>query len=154
MNSQRPFKRWYDELPALRAAIEKMEHFPVESQVILARAISDFAKGGTVGASKSLDQISPAKIEGLLKSERRLRWYDQNLQTYQAFKDFYSLEGSYFQSTAIRVILSVSYLEKNVVKALGIEECSKFVDDIFYFDNSKIIKIGTELGVNITGETD
>ena len=52
------------------------------------------------------------------------------------------------------MILSVSYLEKNVVKALGIEECSKFVDDIFYFDNSKIIKIGTELGVNITGETD
>jgi hypothetical protein len=141
------FQRWYDQIPDLGLAINIMEKLSLSHQLIIAQAIS---RSVTSFDSRKthIKEVGPDKLLGLLKSERKLRWYDKHQDIHRAFNEFYVLEGAEFQLTAIRVILSIFQLDNK--KDISREEATKPVDDIFLLDIQALMRIGSRIGIDIS----
>jgi hypothetical protein len=144
--------RWYDEVPALGMAVDVMEHLPLNVRIIISQTVSRFiTREGWKSRYKDgqLKQLGRDKILGLMKSKRRLRWYDQHPDIHQAFNEMYLLGYQECQLTSIRIIVSITQLTKEGLEWLTTDECARFVDEIFAHDTHTLIQKASQLGLNV-----
>jgi hypothetical protein len=153
-SGKKRFMRWYDKVPALGFAVEIMETMPSNIRVMLAQATNSFINREgwkNKHTDGQLKQIGRDKILGLMKSKKKLRWYDQNAEVHQAFNELYLLGYQECQLTSIRIIVSIGQLQKQGLEWLSTEECVRFVDEIFNCDTLTLLEKAKNMELEIPG---
>lgn len=95
MTSVGPFQRWYDIDLALSETVKTLESLSHVSQTLFGLLMNHFSdRVVSVRGHAFYTQLDWSKLQGLAKSKRSRRWYDQEALMHKAFNKLYSLSDS------------------------------------------------------------
>lgn len=139
------FKRWYDQTPELSRAVMMMERLSPETRVIIAKLISQYVRDEAghlrVPENASIRQVGAERIQGLMKSQVRKRWYDEHPVVRQAFNDLYLVEFRKRHEAAVRMIVSINILEHALQnRILSLTSLDEMASEIFKRPTAELVE--------------
>lgn len=104
-------KRWYDRDPDLSWAVGILRQMQPEYQALFARHLLEFSHERLLArrARERVSQVGSEKISGLMKSQRRQRWYDQDKLMYRTFQKLSILESKDLADLGKRLRSAISF---------------------------------------------
>ncbi|MEB3245770.1 MAG: hypothetical protein VKJ06_07280 [Vampirovibrionales bacterium] len=121
------FVRWYEAVPSLHQAFCALEKLPISTACGIATATLSLIENEDRFNKKQQGQdrtLGPDKVQGLLKSKHKRRWYDRDSTLHRVVNQIYILPEGQQTEIGVRICLALQVCLPIVVKNPGNTEAS------------------------------
>lgn len=112
--------RWYEQNPYLAQAMEQLRLAEPLAQAVIAQVINEtysMEKLTHVPNTFGLKSVGKDKIQGLMRSKNKRRWYDEDPQVHQAVNLIYLMPDEGRLLCALRMLLALQKLKQHAAAA-------------------------------------
>ncbi|MDX2086179.1 MAG: hypothetical protein SFZ03_12415 [Candidatus Melainabacteria bacterium] len=110
-----PWGRWYEQNPTLGRAVALMEKMPLVQQQCIAQEMIEFIRVEQLTSTNFEPRnLGYEKVQGLMKSKQRARWYDQDPVIHRAFNDLYKMHDQGRHVIALKILLCIQAFDQYI----------------------------------------